>query len=304
MSERFLITGALGCIGAWAARILVREEVPVVSFDSGSSRHRLELIMSHEEIDSIEFIEGDITDVASLAETLDAHEITNVVHLAALQVPFVRDDPPLGARVNVLGTVNMFEAVTTRRDRIDGIAYASSAGVYGPSDGPRVEEETPGHPGTLYGVFKQANEGTAQIYWQDEGIPSVGLRPAFVYGPGRDTGLTSEPTLAMEAATRGQEFHMSFGGTNQFDYAPDVAAAFVQASREIDQGARVHNLGGSSHPMSEVVSLIEAAAPEARGKITFDDRQLPFPEEFGSTLPLGTSLETGIRETIELFRGS
>ena len=34
-----------------------------------------------------------------------------VVHLAALQVPFVRANPPLGMHVNVAGTVNVFDAV-------------------------------------------------------------------------------------------------------------------------------------------------------------------------------------------------
>ena len=32
-NDRFLITGALGCIGAWTVRNLVREETPVVVFD-------------------------------------------------------------------------------------------------------------------------------------------------------------------------------------------------------------------------------------------------------------------------------
>ena len=48
--DRFLVTGALGCIGAWAATLLVRDGVPVVAYDLGDDRHRLELVATPEEM--------------------------------------------------------------------------------------------------------------------------------------------------------------------------------------------------------------------------------------------------------------
>lgn len=304
MSERFLVTGVLGCIGAWAARALVREGAAVVGFDAGSDPRRLELIMAPDEVSAVTLVRGDITDLGALEQALDEHEITNVLHLAALQVPFARADPPLGARVNVVGTVNAFEAVKRRRERIRGVVYASSIAVYAREDGTTIAEDAPaGHPATHYGVYKQANEGTARIYWQDDGVPSIGLRPYVVYGPGRDQGVTSAPTLAMEAAARGDGYHIPFGGRAQLHYAADVARAFVDASRALDEGAVVRNLGGAAVHMGEVVRAIEAAAPEAAGRITFDDVQPPFPEEFESQHPFpATPLEAGVRETIDLFR--
>ena len=80
------------------------------------------------------FVAGDITDLAALERALDEHEITNIIHLAALQVPFCRADPPLGARVNVVGTVNVFEAVARRKQRIGHVVYASSVAVYDAAD--------------------------------------------------------------------------------------------------------------------------------------------------------------------------
>src|SRR5207247_8139125 len=109
-TERFLVTGILGCIGAWTARLLVDEGVPVVGSDLGTATHRLELVLAPEELEQVEVVRGDITDLAALERALDAHEITNVIHLAALQVPFCKADPVLGAQVNVVGTVNVFEA--------------------------------------------------------------------------------------------------------------------------------------------------------------------------------------------------
>jgi UDP-glucuronate 4-epimerase len=303
VTERFLVTGVLGCIGAWAARTLVREGAAVVGFDAGSDPRRLELIMEPDEVSAVTLVPGDVTDLTSLERALDEHEITNVLHLAALQVPFARADPPLGAHVNVVGTVNAFEAVKRRRERIRGVAYASSIAVYGGADGVRVAEDAAGRPETHYGVYKQANEGTARIYWLDDGVPSIGLRPYVVYGPGRDQGVTSAPTLAMEAAARGEGYHIPFGGRTQLHYAADVARAFVNASRACAEGAVVRNLGGEAVHMHEVVLAIEAAAPEAAGRITYDDVQLPFPEEFEAETPTpATPLEVGVRETIELFR--
>src|SRR2546430_16964691 len=123
-------------------------------------------------------------------------------------LPLVQADPPRGAAVNVVGTTNVLEAA--KRQGVAGIAYASSAAVYGPGAGPRIADA--GEPTTLYGVFKLANEGTAHVYFEDEGIGSAGLRPYVVYGPGRDQGLAADPTLAMEAACRGGGYKLLWGG--------------------------------------------------------------------------------------------
>ncbi|HEV8686118.1 MAG TPA: NAD(P)-dependent oxidoreductase [Gaiellaceae bacterium] len=294
-AERFLVTGALGCIGAWTACLLVKEGVPVTAFDLGANDSRLRLIMQPEELERIAFVRGDVTDLEALEHTLAEHEITNVVHLAALQVPFCKADPPLGASVNVVGTVNVFEAVK-RRGLSTTVAYASSAAVY--------DAHGELSPRTLYGVYKLANEETARVYHQDDGVASIGLRPFCVYGPGRDQGLTSTPTLAMHAAAQGEPYRISFGGRTQFHYAPDVAAAFIRASRTQADSADVYDLGGPAVHMSELVRAIEAAAPAAAGTITFDDVPLPFPERLpGEELDLAqTPLEEGVRQTIELFR--
>jgi UDP-glucuronate 4-epimerase len=307
MKERFLITGALGCIGAWSCAQLVREDVPVVVYDLGTSIKRLELIMSPEELESLTLIQGDVTSLEQLEETITDHGITHIVHLAAMLLPLVKADPPRGAAVNVVGTTNIFEAA--KRQRVRGISYASSAAVYGPTAGPRIEDA--GAPTTLYGVFKLANEGTAQVYFADDGVGSVGLRPYVVYGPGRDNGLTADPTLAMAAAARGEGYEMRWGGRCQLQYAEDAARIFIASARAEHGGASAFNLGGPSSHMSEVVTAIERAVPELAGRVTFDDVQLPFPEEMDAGAledvigPVEwTSLEEGTRQTIEHYRAS
>jgi nucleoside-diphosphate-sugar epimerase len=305
---RVLVTGAHGCIGAWVVRDLVARGVDVVAGDIGGTPHRMELIMDGASLDEVEHVHNDITDLAALEQLIDDREITNVIHLAALQVPFCRDDPPLGAHVNVVGTVNVFEAVARRVDRMGPVVYASSIAAYDAIDagqGPAMS----GVPGTIYGVYKRANEGTATVYRAERGVASIGLRPHTVYGVGRDQGLTSAPTRAMLSAAAGVAYRIPYGGRSQFQYAPDVARAFVQAAFSGYDGAAVVNLAGQALTMQQVIEAIEAAVPGAEGLVSYDDISLPFPEEvdaaelvdmIGAVEEL--SFEDGVADAVDRFR--
>jgi UDP-glucuronate 4-epimerase len=308
-SERFLVTGAFGCIGSWVVRQLVAEGAAVTALDLGAEPHRWPLVMSAEQIAAVRVVHADITDLGALEGILDEDGIGRIIHLAALQVPFCRADPPLGARVNVLGTVNVLEAAKRRRDRIGHVVYASSIAAYDALEDGGGGVEMAAFPGTLYGVYKRANEGTAHIYWADDGVASVGLRPHTVFGPGRDQGLTSAPTTAMLAAAAGVLYRIPFGGRSQLQYAPDVAAAFIAAARADASGATVHNLPGGAVHIREVIAAIRDAVPESDETITFDDVLLPFPEEVDSGSftelvgPIGqTPFADAVAETVTRFR--
>lgn len=308
-NEHFLVTGAMGFIGAWVTRSLVREGVPVTAFDLSTERRRLRYLLDDEQLAAVQFVQGDITDTEQVRRLVSDGRITHLIHLAALQVPFCQADPPLGARVNVVGTANVFEAA--KAAGVSHIAYASSAAVYGVEaeyDVGPVPGDAPLLPRTLYGVYKQANEGMAHVYWLDDGVSSIGLRPYVVYGVGRDQGLTSTPTKAMLAAALGRPYHISYGGRFNMQYAADVAHTFIQAARTPQEGADVYNLRGAAPHMQDVVAAIEQTRPQMAGKITFADTPLPFPPDLDDsplqeTLDdvLQTPLAEGVRETVERF---
>jgi nucleoside-diphosphate-sugar epimerase len=285
VTERFLVTGAHGCLGAWTVAELVREGTEVVALDAASGYGRAALLLDETELARVNFVQADITEPLSLGG------VTHVVHLAALQYPYCRDDHVAGARVNVVGTVNVFDAAFAAGAKL---VYASSIAALSQD--------------SLYGAWKRANEGTAAAFWAEDGFPSIGIRPALVYGVGRDRGVTASMTLAMEAAARGASFHIAHGGRSPLNHAGDVARLFVRAARAVSDGAPVFDTGGRAHDMSEVAAAIQAAAPGAR--ITFDDA--PFaatPPTFdGGALEAALGpvewrpLEEGVRETIERFR--
>jgi UDP-glucuronate 4-epimerase len=307
-AERFLVTGALGCIGAWTVRELVRQDVPVIGLDIGRDPRRLAQILGPDEMDRVTLVPGDITDLATLERTLGEHDITNVIHLAALQVPFCRADPPLGARVNVVGTVNVFEAVRRRIDAGKAMApvvYTGSIGMFSASDvdagSGQLREDAEPHPGNHYGVYKFANEGNARVYWADSRVPSVGLRPMTVYGAGRDQGMTSSPTVAIAAAVLGVPFRITFGGSTLFQYAEDVAKTLLLASRAAPDGARVFNLGGSPVSIEAWIDAIADVVPDAGRLVTYDPAPLPFPADIqhARLAALGDVPVTPYREAIE-----
>jgi nucleoside-diphosphate-sugar epimerase len=263
--QRVLITGALGAVGVWTMRSLLERGHSVVALDVGGAGHRLPLALDAEQQAAVVHVQGDITDPAVVGRVLDEHGVTGIVHLAALQVPFVRADPALGARVNVLGTVHVLEAARGRE--LGPVVYASSIAAYGAGG----TLDAGDHPGTLYGVYKRANESTAVRYFEDYGVSSIGLRPHTVYGPGRDQGLTSAPTVAMVAAAAGKPYRIRFGGSAQLQYTPDIGEAFARAALLDYEGASVHDVGGPVVAMADLAAMIDADL------ITADADPLPFP---------------------------
>lgn len=305
MGETYFITGAQGCIGSWIVKALVERGDTAVVFDVSDDARRLRQILDEVEVAAVRFIVGDITDSSAVAAALAESGARQVIHLAGLQVPTCKADPVRGATVNVIGTLNVFEAAL--RSDVERVVYASSAAVFGlGEDDAPVDETTACEPATHYGVFKRANEGNARIYYLDQGLSSVGLRPLTVYGVNRDTGLTSDPTKAMKAAALGVPFHIRFGGATDFLYVADAAAAFIACADRAPAGAHVFNLHGETVRMDEVARLINQEA--GRELVSFGGAPIPIAPALNDAairralgeLPV-TPLADGVRETMWRF---
>jgi UDP-glucose 4-epimerase len=295
---RVLITGGRGFIGAWTARVLLQQGHDVRVFDVHDEHATFDALLG-DDVDTtrVEHVRGDVVEPRDVDQAVDGCEA--IVHLAAILIPAARKDPLLGARINVLGTLHVFEAA--KRAGVRGIAYASSAAVFGPTDGVHPE------PRTHYGAYKLCNEGNARAYWDDAGVRSVGLRPSTVYGPGREIGVTADPTLAMRAAAEGKPYTIRFTGATGMDYVEDVAAIFARAATETPDGAHAFSLQGQLATMKEVVEAIRHVVPNAA--VRAEGPQLMFAAEIDET-PLHalfpnvrrTPLADGTRATIAFYR--
>jgi nucleoside-diphosphate-sugar epimerase len=306
---RVLMTGGYGCIGSWVAKRLVEEGREVWIYDLAEDKHRIELLLDEAGLARVHFEPGDVSDAPALLAAAGRIEATHLLHLAGLQVPTCRANPLLGAKVNVLGTLAVFEAASSLKGQVERVVYASSAAVHGPadpdSDGP-IGDEVRLAPLTHYGAFKVCNELNAKVYWLDRGISSVGLRPWTVYGVGRDFGVTSEPTKAIKAVAAGRSFAIGYGGLQDLQYVGDVASTFLTALTGPFEGAESYNVRGSVVPMDSFVATLREVSGIDR--VTFGDRQLPIAPDLDDArlearfgpLPR-TSLAEGVAETFRRF---
>jgi nucleoside-diphosphate-sugar epimerase len=306
-----MMTGGYGCIGSWVAKQLADAGQEVWIYDLKEDNHRLDLILEPGQSSSVHFLAGDVSDGDMVRSAVERVGATHVLHLAGLQTPTCRANPLLGAKVNVLGTLAVFEAALALKDQVQRVVYASSAAVHGPpQDSPigSVGDLVRLSPLSHYGAFKVCNELNARVYWLDHGITSIGLRPWTVYGVGRDFGMTSEPTKSIRAVALGRPFRISYGGKQDLQYVGDVAATFVQALMHPFEGADAFNLRGAVEPIEAFVDAVCDAAPQARDLITHGDRQLPIAPDLDDgrlqerlgPIPR-TPLRDGIAETYRRF---
>ncbi|MGI8566010.1 MAG: NAD-dependent epimerase/dehydratase family protein, partial [Pyrinomonadaceae bacterium] len=308
MSNVYFVTGAQGFIGSWVVKALVERGDMAVVFDRSDDSRRLAAVMKQEALERVRFAIGDITDGAAVRAAIEASGARRVIHLAGLQVPTCKADPVAGALVNVVGTLNIFEAA--RGVGAERVVYASSAAVFGMSEeSAPLDESAACDPTTHYGVFKRANEGNARVYFLDHGLSSAGLRPYTVYGVGRDTGITSDPTKAIKAAILGRPFHIRFGGATDFQYVADTAAAFIACADRAPAGDFVFNLHGETTEVAEMVRVIDEELPaHQRGLVTFGGAPIPvapYLSDAAIRATIGdvpsTPLVEGVRETIKRF---
>ena len=309
---RVLMTGGYGCIGSWVAKHWSRRGREVWIYDLKEDTHRLELLIDPRAARQVHHLPGDVADGggSDRPSSVGDDPYPASRRLAGADLPGRSDPRGDGQRDRHTGRL--------RGGR--GAAGAGRAGRLrqlgrGPrparadAPGPLVGDEVRLLPTTHYGAFKVCNELNARVYWLDQGITSVGLRPWTVYGVGRDFGVTSEPTKAIKAVAAGRPYQISYGGLQDFQYTADVAATFLRALDAPFKGAEAFNVRGAVAPIEAFVASLGDVAPEASRLITHGDRQLPISPSLDDSrlqaclgpLP-STPLHQGIADTYDRFR--
>jgi len=233
-----LVTGGAGFIGSNVAARLLSSGHAIRVLDDLSSGRRCNLPPD------IEFIEGDIRDAAAVSRAMEGCHA--VFHLAAC-VGRQRslDDPILDASVNLLGTVNVLEAM--RENHVERIIYSSSAAAYGELRSPSISEGHPLCPDSPYGVTKLAAEKMVLAYAGIYQFEAVCLRYFNIYGAnqrydryGNVIPIFARRILSGEPVT----IYGDGGQTRDFLNVLDVAAANELSAAAA--GTDVYNLGSGT----------------------------------------------------------
>ena len=249
LAERVLVTGVLGCLGAWVSRVRRSTTATTSSATtSATTRSRLELVPRRRRRRASSSSRATSPTSPRSSASLDEHEITRVVHLAALQVPFVRANPPLGdARQRRRHGQRLRRRLAAARADPRRRRMRARPPSTTPADPSPAPESGGSRPATLYGVSKLANEGIARVYRAERGVPSIGLRPYVVYGPGPRPGDdVGADAWRCSPQSRGEPFRDRLLGRRAVRLRPGRRARARHGGARRDRdGAAVYNVPGA-----------------------------------------------------------
>ncbi|MCL6283725.1 NAD(P)-dependent oxidoreductase [Ruegeria sp. 2012CJ41-6] len=282
-----LVTGGTGFLGKSLVRALRQSGEIVVIFDLAEPP-------AESRVEGVHYVKGDIRDLVALLALCKTHDIRAITHLAAMVIPGCKANPVLGAEVNLIGHINVFEAA--RALEISRLVYTSSLAAR-----PRAPFDSPVN---LYGAYKRCCEDIAKVYALDHGIKAVGLRPNIVYGPERTEGETAAITHAMRAAAQGKPYEMPFRGKMCFQHVDEVTDIFMRCLAADPRKPIVSDLTTELRTVEDLMAAIRAVIPKA--DVSAADVVRNSPSRLDNT-PLrnllgdwdAVSLEEGTKRTIE-----
>ena len=173
-----LITGA-GLIAAHAAAALAAKRKKVVFYDVAPNSSYVDIIMEGKPYE-IEI--GDILDLPNILRVIKQHNVKGIIHTAGVLPERARANPSLCTRINVDGSVNIFEA--HRLMKLKRTVFISTIGVFDSRvcDGhPWTENHRLG-PNSYYGTTKLAAEMMGMHYARDYGVDLIAVRLSSVFG--------------------------------------------------------------------------------------------------------------------------
>ena len=288
--SKILITGGYGCIGAETTKWFLRNtDASVVIGSRNVTITRTQQVFDDVDTERLDAVSVDISNSDEVVDLLNRGSFTHVIHLAALkalEIPVQR------------------------------FVFASSIAVYGPRasyPGSVVSSDAKPCPSGPYGIWKLAGEHLARLFFEETHVPTVCLRPAVLYGPGRDLGLTSSPTTAMKHVVSGLPYEIPFCSRQDYQFAPDVGAATAMSAWEDFSGYGVYTLPSHTLTSQEVVDLIDRVAKDTLSisvpDISVGSEEVPFIcdlecDDFLDQFPMvpHTPLAQGIASTLSKFK--
>lgn len=317
-----MITGGAGFLGTYVTRMLAERGDRVVIFDTAGTTPELAVLTAPFE-QNIVRVRGQILDLSSVLRCVQQYNVERIFHAAALyDPPYSLEDPAITFQVNVNGTINVLEAA--RFLGVKRVVHSSSIAVYAPRQYEPINETHPillpsaGNPLGPYGASKAAAEIVGLTYYSTNGVDFVALRNSAIYGYGMRYPMYIKPMI--ENSLRKQPTRFASGGDMRRDYTHvrDIAQAVLKAL-DVPASAltqRVFNIGsGNMHSATQVAETVRSLLPEADIEIAPGLSELEQSDmRARGTLDLtaarqqlkyepGYSLEAGIRDYIEMFRG-
>ncbi len=313
----FLVTGGAGFIGSHLCERLLRAGHGVWAFDDLNPFY--DVALKEQNLRDLQatggsftFVRGDITDPEAVAALFAGPRFDQLIHLAARAgVRPSLEQPALYQRVNVEGTVNLFEAA--RRAGLRKFIVASSSSVYGVNARVPFAESDPIFSAiSPYAASKLACEALGHVYHHLYGLDVVMLRFFTVYGPRQRPDLAIHKFARLMTAGRPIPVYGDGTTARDYTYITDILEG-VMACTEREFGYEIFNLGESQTvTLSRLIELLE----QSLGVKAVIQREAPQPGDVPRTFAdiskararLGYApkirIEQGIPRFVEWFRKS
>ena len=183
---KILVTGCAGFIGFHLCNeLLKKKNIQVIGFDNINSYYSIKLkklrLKNLKKFKKFTFVKVDITNFLKLSKLFKKHKFDIIINLAAQAgVRYSIINPIEYVSTNTLGFANILDLA--KKYKIKKIFYASSSSVYGEQKGFPINESRKLFPKNMYSLTKKNNEEIAQVYSEQYGLKSTGLRFFTVYG--------------------------------------------------------------------------------------------------------------------------
>lgn len=268
-NTKWLITGVAGFIGSHLLERLLKNNQKVVGIDNFSTGTRENLLyvqklVSNEQWDSFNFIEGDIKNYEVCKKACEGVDI--VLHQAALgSVPRSIEDPINTNTNNIDGTLNIFWAA--KNSNLNKVIYASSSSVYGDDPDLPKEEDKVGKLLSPYALTKKVNEYYADLFNKEYGLKMVGLRYFNVFGPRQSPDgpyAAVIPQWITSFLEKKPIYIYGDGKTSRdFTYIENIVNLNISAALKIDQLNEGHTiLNGACQGQTTLLKVFEAIKEE------------------------------------------
>ncbi|MBN2734986.1 MAG: GDP-mannose 4,6-dehydratase [Methanomicrobiaceae archaeon] len=212
--------------------------------------------------DLVNQFKGDICDYSEISDAISEFKPDYTIHLAGGRTGSLKSL----FQTNVLGTVNLLEAVREHCDKSSRFLYVSSSAVYGYAGDDPIFEETPLRPAGEYGITKAAGEMAAISYSIKYGMNVSVVRPFNLLGPGQDesfvTGrIISQVSDILKGERDSLSLHSTYSCRDFVDVRDAVSAYWsIISDPEFEKRCkgRIYNAGsGRSTSICLVISLLE-----------------------------------------------
>jgi len=254
-----LITGAGGMMGSHLAEVLLDEQVEVLAT-------YLHPTINMQTVDpKVQFTELDVCDRDAVRALIAEHRPKEIYHLAAQSLPTVSwTDPWRTVRVNIEGTINVFEAI--KDVRINDPAYdpmtviACSSAEYGASltpDRVPIKEDAPLLPLHPYGVSKVGQDLLGHQYFYNHGLRCIRARIFNCTGPRKRNDVASDFAQGIVHALNegGSLRHGNLETRRAIIDVRDMVSALVALARQGRPGEAYIICADRAYEISEILDL-------------------------------------------------